>query len=38
MVENLTQIKSGIVINVDVSVKIRENVMCVGKYLSAICV
>ena len=31
MEENLTQIKTGIAINVEVSAKIRENVMSVGK-------
>ena len=28
MVENITQIKSGITINVDASVKIQKNKMC----------
>ena len=28
MVENIIQIKSGITVNVDVSAKIQENIMC----------
>ena len=31
MVENVTQIKSGITMNFNVSAKIRENIMCVGE-------
>ena len=31
MVENITRIKSGIAINVGVSVKIRKNIMCTKK-------
>ena len=31
MVENVTQIESGITINVDVSAKIRQNMLCVKK-------
>ena len=32
IVENVTQIKSGTTISVCVSVKIRQNIMCVKKY------
>ena len=36
MVENLIQIKSGIKINVDVSVKIRKKIMCAKMIISGI--
>ena len=38
MQENVTQIKSGITINVDVSAKIRENIICVKNFLMGILV
>ena len=38
MQENVTQIKSGITINVDVSAKIRENIICVKKIITGILV
>ena len=36
MVENVTQIKSAITINVDVSVKIQKKVICGGKIIFGI--
>ena len=33
MVENIIQIKSGITINVDVSVEIRKNIICAKKII-----
>ena len=36
MVENVTQIKSGITINVGVSVKIQKNIPCMKKVLYVI--
>ena len=36
MVENVIQIKSGIAINVDMSVKVEENIRENGKYLESI--
>ena len=38
MQENVTQIKSGITINVDVSAKIRENIICAKNFLMRILV
>ena len=36
MVENITQIKSGITINVDASVKIQKNKMCANTIIFGI--
>ena len=38
MVENVIQIKSGIMINVDVSVRKPENIMCAKKIIFGILV
>ena len=38
MVENITQIKIEVKINVDVSAKIRENIRCVKKIIFGILV
>ena len=36
MVENVYQIKSGIIINIDVSAKIRETIICLEKNIFGI--